>query len=778
MFNVKDIGYRGVLSKDPKTLQDEFGYDLADANDAFNRRVAEVREKAKRYNNQIGFLKKDEELQSINEEVKELLRIQSDFSDPLDIQRNNESWLRNTLADIDGRGGAFAGELKAVAIAGFDLASENGVRIIQDKVRTKALTERDNRSGVIAQYLKGGDIDQSLEGIEELTAFTNSLGFEGILSPDEVKAYNSHTKNVGYSGVVRIAYQQNRWISASENNKEALKDMEEKVKIFKPLFPFVEPEVKTAFLERLERLKAGENTLDLRTTEVEWKRSVGNAMSGMITSKELSDFWYGNALPKFNQALKSKYVTNEGKAKVKIAKETGSTTVRLFNELARAGEEINGNGKPFNIKNNPLIDKRKTPKEIFDHFGFSKTGPGGQLMLELRSQLPFDRKDNVQSNVNIYRYISNLAGINTELPERSINSLGARMEREKHIDYLMGGEGGISSYSADAFKKHLQNPDPDVRDELNFVISDNPMLLPLVEKHRSKPENTAITTTIREFTLSKPELGMDINDFFTLNTQLKNNGYARSAHDSIKKYIYKTYADDPSLNDLARKNNISIDGVAMALANSTYVHMVKKYGSQSAPEEFLSTQLTRASSNNFVYGTGDTNNVLDDMTAYSEELIGNLLGEQEVRGSVDVSDSDILKTPSGEGNLVLSVFGEGEFNFYQQNIRSRLLPDVGMRSIKPLEEVEYKKVRDYIEGLLGNNRVNLTKGRLRLLPHSGDVFKLAYVTEYDNVVALRDEDNDFIFFNTLFINKNSKKVKPENEASIIINILENSNAGL
>ena len=773
MFDLTKIGLSGKDLTQGNTEEALNNY--YDSEDAlvedFNRKAAHLSHEINKFNSQWGFLQTREKANQLNNSLKELMAFQENFKDPQQISRQNQNWLNTTLKLIDEEGGAYSGDLKAQAIDGYLLAEENGIRIASAKIRQEATLVLDKFDAKFKDAVVSGDIGQALEIQQEREATINRLVIEDVYSAKEAEAYLKQSREIYADTILVESLGQNNYTEFSDSQEQAYKDMKQMQTMYKGFFNNASARVKTNWLRRMKYLDEQVNKaafVDIDTAQ----REYGNAMQtwsfGGATSKETIE--KGNKyIAQLKKAKANGQIKPSSIAKVNGEIEETLIANRLVGDVAKAGAAMNTPG--FNIENFPIINKNIPIHEVIKQYGFSPSSPAARLIAEVRQTLPFIEKDNVLSNVETYKFIKRANGEEEAVTNiTSATDLAPRIAQERRIDRLMGGTGGISSYSADAFNQFQQYNDPNTEATLEQVIADNPAdFLPEVSRHRSKLENVATATKTLEFiNRHKQIFNFTGNTLNVIRNDIAYNQNAKSAYSKIYNYIENNYNREV-LTEFAEYEGIGRQQIFAAVASYTLRQMSEGLAQEDDSYALLNYSLSDLDSKK----PSQTFLQLEDTV---RGVMHNLVDAQQLRGKVNVTDSPTLQKNSSEANLTISAFSQrpyGDFNFFS-TLRSDL-PDLGARNIKPLHETQYAKLKTFVEKQLGDNIVDLTPGRMRLMPYKGSIYKIAYRTDYGNLKPLIDGDNEFILFNTDLLRTGKFKIKKDAEADVLINIIKTSN---
>ena len=757
-FNTSDISAEGIKSKDifesgAKEAVDIYKKDFKAHKKEFNEAWLKHSAAIDRFNRKWGFLRSRERAAELNEQTKELVDYAETFNDPSDIERQNQTWLRETIKLIEEEGGAYAGDLKTLAIEGYMAASAQGIRIAEEKVRQKASLRLDAYDAQFVEAIKNNDIGEALSVQQEREAMLNSLVTEGIYTEQEGKAYLKNSKQQYADTILAKSLEHNHLIEVLENRSAALKNMKQNDEMFKPFFNRASDKPKTLFKRRLKALE--NKDVDLEYAQFEYTDSLNSWMVGAATANEvlLESKEYLSSLSKAKGVVKPEAIP-------KIDREIEKTkiTMKLVEDIGLTGASL-ANGKQLD---SPLLDASKSVDDIMKHYGFKSNTPAAGLISELRRRLPFIADDPVLSRVKLYEFATNSAGLDKELNDvGTADSLRTRMIQEKAVDRLMGGKGSMSALSATVFNNYLK--DPSQQDSVNQMIVENPNLLYETEKHRSKDATALTTTTITEFAQKYNSiLNINATDLLGIHVKLSENNDAQRVNDMIFKYIESIYNKDDRLTQFAETENIGRQQLFMILSAATYATMFKGLASTGDADKLLATTMRRDIK-------------LTDVPEHVKFFVDALTKQQQRRGIVNTSDSSELQKFNTKSNIIISAFSEGDFGV--GNYFRNLLPDIGERNIRPLEQVEYNELSKYVESLLGDKKIKLPKGRLRLMVHAGPVYKLAYVNGYGATMPLRDADNEYILFDTETIDWASEAYINESDrpAEFLINIIRISN---
>ena len=755
-FNLQDISKEGIKTKDifshgAKEAVSLYKKDFKAHKKEFDKAWLEHSAAIDQFNRKWGFLQSREKAKEIQEQTKALIEYAEQYNDPEDIERQNQAWLKQTLSLIDEEGGAYAGDLKTLTLEGYLIASSQGIRIAEDKVKQHASLKLDGYDSQFVQAINDNDIGKALEIQQEREAMLNSLVTEGIYTKKEGMAYLKNSREQYADTIIAKSLEHNELIEVVENRAAALKDMKQNDEMFSSFFDKASDRSKTLFKKRLKLLE--NKDLDLEYAQFEYGDTLNSWMTGAATSNEVikESKEYLNSLNRAKSIVKPEAIP-----KLKREAEKTKITMKLVEDIGKTGAAL-ANGQPLS---NPLLDPSKSVDDIMKYYGFKVNSPAAGLIQELRGRLPFVASDAVLSRVNLYEFATGSAGLQKDLSDiTSVELLRGRITQEKAVDRLMGGKGNMSSLSANAFNDYLK--DPQLQQEVDQIIVENPNLLYETEKHRSKDSSGLVTSTMRDFVQHYSSiLNISGSDLQAIHVKLSENNDAQSINNKIFNYIEELYGKDDRVKQFAETQNIGRQQLFMAIGASVYSEMVQGLAQTGQADKLLKAQI-------------DRDIKLTNAGELIDYRIKALMNQQKTRGLVNTTDSFELQKFNTKSNLVISAFSEGSFGI--GNRLRNIGPDLGERNVKPLEPIEYKKLSTYIEGLLGDNKVELPKGRLRLMTHSGSVYKLAYVNGAGAVVPLRDLDNEFIFFNTEIIDWASDKKDP---ADMLIDIIRMSNDGL
>ena len=760
MFNYRDISQIKDLeaAKEFVGKNEEMPLELQGD---FSRRVLLLQEEVEKYNSQYAFLQNKDEGRRLRREVQQLINFQKEYDDPLQIERANQNWLKNTLEVLEQEGGPYVADLKNQAVEGYLLASATGVRLAQSKIKKMAFVKLDTYDNQFKQALANNDLESAMSIQHEREAAINSFAVEGIFSDKEAKAFLKHTGQVYADATLTKGLEQNQLTEASEGKLSALQGMKDLKSVSSGFFNRASNKTKTVFLNRLNMLKKATSENNVVYAQEDYSNVLFNWMNGGATAKQVLDYSkaYKNSI---KTALSKNLLEPSQIPKARREIERTEITEKLVDDINLAGKDLSENKK----LNSPILDQTKSFEEILKHYDADPASPTGQLIAEIRSKLPTVKGDPVLTNVLRYEFARGSAGLNDDIDEPdTLNKLHVRIAQEKKIDALMGGEGQMSSYSAEAFRGYQQQQNPGAQALLNQMVVENPELISDVAKARAKPEFNALSTTVREFTNNyQPILNFTQADANALYASIQNNPAAETVYNQIFNFIEAAYEDDSNFISFAEQENIGQQQLVHAVTNSVYRDITEQYAATGDATKLLGSRLKGI--HHAVLGRGGRRGGNDEQARVdelAEDYITKLTESQVNRGLVNITGAKKLQVHSDEAELVLG-FGNNTQNFF-----GRLFS-----GSKKLERVEYTKVINHIEGLLPT-KLDLGDDRLRLMTHSNGVYKLGYITGAGGIRALRDKHNELIFLNTNLIGK-VKDIKKSEQANYLISLIKLSNA--
>ena len=716
----------------------------------FDQAYLKLSKDVDKFNRQWGFLQSKSRAKELVQQVKELVDYADTFNDPSDIEKQNQAWLKETLSLIEEEGGAFAGDLKSLAIDGYMVASAQGLRIAEDKVRKEASLKLDTFDAQFNQALADGDLSTGLDIQQEREAMLNSLVVEGIYNKNEASAFLKNSRQQYADSILLKSLEQNQLLEVTQNKAAALEDMKNNKTMFNSFFNRASDKVQTAFLKRMKLLTTDASTNNLIYSQFEYADTLNSWMLGAATSADVM-----KETKEYISAIKTAkpLVKKDRLPKLNREIEKAKITVDLVEDIGRAGYYL-ANGRKTG---SPIMDLSLSVDEVAEAYGYAPNTPGASIIAEIRNKLTFVKNDAVLNRVLMYEFATGSAGLDKDLPDiDTIDNLSDRIIREKAVDGLMGGRGNMSSVSADAVREYLK--DPAANEVMNEVISDNPELIYEVAKHRNKTENAATTTRVTDFMQTYFSiLNVSSTDLATIHAKLAEDQHAQIAHNRIFNFIEEIYGKNKAITAFAEQENIGKQQLFLAITSAVYNRMNQGLAQTGDSDRLLSARVSRDITET-------------EVGELAKHFIGALSNQQQTRGLVNVTDSPALQQSTDNSSLVVSMFSHGSFGLF--NKIWNVLPDVGTRNVKEVTEVEYNKLKVYIEGLLGNNKVDLDKGRLRLMTHSGSIYKLGYINGFGALVPLINADNDMIYLNTELIDKPTTK---ETDSAKIIDWIIKSN---
>ena len=788
MFNLNNIKSYGadenvLYKKGAKDFVQEYQERFKDIKADYDKRYLALAEEIEKFNNQFAFMQSREKGRALVKELKGLLDFAENFNDPTQIERQNQTWLNNTLQSLEAEGGAYSAELKNQAIEGYLLASSYGVRIAQTKVRQNAYLSLDKYDNDFRQALTEGDIGKALSVQHEREAALNSYQVEGIFTNKETSAYLNNSKQAYADNILLKSLEENQLTEVSESRDKALDDLKAYQKMFKPFFGRASDKIQTSFLARIKNLENSLKANNLPIRQDEYTNTLFTWLQGGTTTTTLNKFTdrYEAAI---NDAISNDLLKPAEKAKAIRELERTKVTQEVINELTEVGQGL-ANNKNIVGLGKGILDFSKSNAEIIKNFGYGPESSAASIIVELRDKVRQIRGvpgDAVLTRVEIAKFAMGAAGQPYEAAGiKSVADLRINIAQEKALDTLMGGEGTMSSQSADAFRIYQQEATPDTQETLNQMVAENPSLLDEVAKGRSKLHQISNSVSVRDFTKTYQSiLNFTDTDAAALNTELATNTYAQTTHNQIFNYIESVYSEDSALQQFAEQEGTGVQDILFAVTNSIMRDSVQRHSTTGSPYRLLSSQLKGIESalgqtfRGSVFSKTRVTEAMGQVETLASRYMSQLLKTQKTSALVNTTDSSFLQKGTSQGNLIISAFSPNLGLI--SKVRGKL-PDTVNRGVYPLQPVEQVRIEKHVESLLGGNKVDL-KGRLRLLTHSNAVYKLGYINQAEGISPLRDEFNQFIYFDTSLIDITDTTVKPTEEASVIIDILKRSNEGL
>ena len=457
----------------------------------YDERLFTWRQDLEKYNSQWGFLRSQKEKRRLVDEAKELMKLQDTYEDPEDIARTNNRWRKDNITLLNQEGGAFAGELIKTVEELYLLASEKGIRALQDKTKKEASISLGGYDAEFDQAIKMGDLNKAMEVSKERKAFLTTMVGEEIFTDKEHQAFDANSKNKQANALLIKTLQQNQLVELESSRSEALADLKEKKGILKEYFNSADDTIKANFLQRQEALHKSVNQVHLAKEQNEFNNALNSFALGAATIEEVSTAakTFKN---KMYRALKSGTLDDQGKIKINEGIKEINNQLKVFSKFGEAGEALKNN--TFDIKNHPLLNPKTELHELTKLMGFTATDNGAQVLASTLKLLPRFKNDSVLTRAAQYEFLMQAIGIDADIPEvQTPQDLQARIAYERRVDKLMGGSGGMSSESAAIFEQFLESSNPAIKGSINKIAADNTGLIPLMAKHRNKPEVRAFT---------------------------------------------------------------------------------------------------------------------------------------------------------------------------------------------------------------------------------------------------------------------------------------------
>ena len=765
-FDVENISSVGVKSTELIKQGSEEALKLSRERSAqrkkdFDKAWLEHSAKVEAYNSKFAFFRSRQEMQDLNEQTKALIDYAETYNDPEDIERQNQQWLRTTLARLKEEGGPYSGDLQQIAIEGYILASNEGMRIAEDKLRNEATLELDAYDSRFYQALANGDLGEAMDIKEERDGMINSYVTEGIYTEEEGNVFLKNAKETYANAMVNQLLVNNAFIGASKNRRSAEQDIKQVAKTFKSTIDAADKKTQTLFYKRLNSFKEND-TSDILNAQYEYTDTLNSWRLGAATSADVVDEskMYIN---KLRNAINTGAFERDKEVKAKREIERTQITMKLVEDIAIAGDSLFSGRKV----DNPLLDITASVEDVMTHYGFKADSPAAGIIAELKRELPYFKGDSVQTRVSLYNFALGAAGIDVVGDDEATPAnLRNKIVRDKRIDRLMGGEGGLTGQSADLFNKMLETPSPDAQAQVADVVIDNPELLRDVAKYRSKPNNSALTMPTRTL-LSKYNqiLNVSPEDVQGLDVKLAFDPSTKTAYDNIFRFLESAYAEDDKITAFSEYEGVGKQQLFSAVALAIYARKIKELGVSGDADKLIREQTSRLLKRR-KDGTYDDS----EFTELADFYMKSLTQVQQTRAQVNVTDSSYLQQDTSEANLVISAFSQGTFGIFS---KLKNFIDTGGRNIKKLEEVEYAKLTNFVETLLGDKRVDLSGRRLRLMLHSGNMYKLGYINSAGGLNALTDAQGDEIFLNTELLGK--FKLGKQSEGDYLIELITRSN---